>query len=338
MEFHPYVLQADSPLHARRKFQTGQLMHGASRRIPATATLRILDLCLNPRKSSLPATLHNPLLVSIDIGAVSWSRKDVYDDLGVAMLDTALLPSQPAATDKDFAIALTTRYFIVRRQPRGLTPAPKPYLYGQPEYCSLDGLRSAFRSIINQYDAEGNRRPVFIVGHDIRSDIRLCKERFGIRLDQEPSISVFLDTYAMVRPVFNFHHVDIKYLLEIFDLYGRQKHCSGNDAVYTLQALFLCFKAWKEQELVRQSFEVLKEEFEADERLWQQRLETFARVPASFEARRQESEKVRLQQERERKDARAERRAVLKATRIRPEEAALMEEAALEDGFMGLLQ
>lgn len=223
---------------------TNHLSH-SQQTCPGNAMLQTLKDGLSPTQAIVPTYLKEPILVSIDVGLDQRAR---LDTIGIACLDTRSLA---ARTEE----AVSTRLLLVRRRLLPVNTRTRQYLFGIPEHAPPDAARQILETTFRQVDPEQSRlRNIFLVGHNINSDLKYLKDTLDFSIESVPTIVAIIDTQQLARCVFNFRHkyVSLKQTLLSLGVQTRQLHNSGNDAVYTLKALIHLFCRYQ-TDLVNQS-------------------------------------------------------------------------------------
>jgi hypothetical protein len=218
---------------------TSHISH-PQRTCPGDNVLQVLKSSLNPDQTLTPRCLKDPILVSIDVGLAQIGQ---LDTIGIACLDSRLL------TPSRMEDSITTRLLLLRRRSLPLNQRTRQYLFNIPEHSPPKATRDVLPTIFSQVDQErGGPRNIFLVGHNIKCDIRYLEDNLDFSILSMPSIVTVIDTQQLARRVFKFWHkyISLKLALSALGITARQLHNSGNDAVYTLKVLLLMFCSYQE--------------------------------------------------------------------------------------------
>jgi hypothetical protein len=109
--------------------------------------------------------------------------------------------------------------------------------------CQSHKFRSFQPPIIDVQSSSrsaANARPIIVVGHDIRNDLRSLSN-VGFVIMQVARVVSFLDTQKIARDLFwkenREYNVSLKNLCALFGIEAKKLHNCGNDAAYTLLVL-----------------------------------------------------------------------------------------------------
>jgi hypothetical protein len=232
--------------------------------------LQMLKNSLNPDQALTPRCLIDPILVSIDVGLGS---RGCLNDNGIASLD---LRSLARSQTED---AITARLLLLRRTSIPLNNGTRQYLFGIPKHSPPEAAREILHATCIQVDQkQGGFRNVFLVGHDIKSDIKYLEKALGFDIVSVPSIIAVIDAQQLARRVFSFRHkcMSLHRTLSSLGIAARQLNNSDNDAFYTLKALIHLFCNYQADAMDQAKLCVAPSTHERDEMVelfWRERLD-----------------------------------------------------------------
>jgi len=170
-----------------------------------------------------------PILVAIDVEA--WERDhNQITEIGIATLDTALIPSASelpslSLADTDLEninyekTAPRTRASAINelikcrhlrihenrtlRNGMYVTDAADKFDFGTSEWVGLADVPAILGESLRFYDENGNKRPVIIVGHDVKQDLAYLRVT-GYDVWNIKDLEV-MDTTAMHKAVYDSH-------------------------------------------------------------------------------------------------------------------------------------
>lgn len=183
--------------------------------------------------------LWDAILVSFDLepkaNNVSQNRYNELKEIGICMLDTRSL------TFKAPAPTLETRNFIVGGHKK-LSHKARNFHFGASEHVDGTDVNKLILKLLHIPDekevdmAQPKYRNIVLVGHGLRSDLLILRKR-GIRFEDISTIVYKLDTSYLAKEVLgtNFR---LRGLLHMLEIPTENLHNAGNDANFTLRALF----------------------------------------------------------------------------------------------------
>jgi hypothetical protein len=210
-----------------------------------------------------------PILVSFD---VAHGMKNSLNTIGVSILDTrsfARLETRKLKPHQHtHSILLTGTYVLYYGNPgvrraRGkvrfgghvqkviksnrMSLLRHLFSYSEKEdtepCCQSHKFRSFQPSVIDvqsSIKSAANTRPIIVVGHDIRNDIRSLSN-VGFDITQVARVVSFLDTQKIARDLIwkedRGYNISLKDLCGLFGIEAKKLHNCGNDAAYTLLVL-----------------------------------------------------------------------------------------------------
>jgi hypothetical protein len=108
--------------------------------------------------------------------------------------------------------------------------------------CQSHKFRSfqpPFIDVQSSIKSAANARPIIVVGHDIRNDLRSLSN-VGFDITQVARVVSFLDTQKIARDLIwedRGYNISLKDLCTLFGIEAKKLHNCGNDAAYTLLVL-----------------------------------------------------------------------------------------------------
>lgn len=200
---------------------------------PGETMLQVLKTSLNPNRTNFRLRSTDPILVSIDIGVGS---KGSLETIGIAQLDTRFGACENT---------ISTTLLLLRRRRLPSNTRIRQYIFGVPEYSPPEATHETLQTRFNQPDQEhpGQFRNIFLVGHNVRSDMKYLKDTIAFDAEAMSTVVAIIDTQQLAWCVFKspFKYMSLKQTLATLGIQARQLHNSGNDAVYTLVALLRLF-------------------------------------------------------------------------------------------------
>ena len=130
-------------------------------------------------------------------------------------------------------------------------------------------------------------RNIFLVGHNIDSDIRFLHDSLFFDIRSIHSINAIIDTDDLGRSVFNMpkRSLTLKRTMSNLGMKARQCHNRGNDAVYSLKAMLGLFCNWQEN-AIKQAKQFVGSGYPeldaAVELLWRERLELLRKIARCY--------------------------------------------------------
>jgi hypothetical protein len=213
--------------------------------------------------------ISEPILVSFD---VSHGMKNSLNTIGVSILDTrsfARLETRKLKPHQHTHSILWTGTYVLYYGNPGVRRAREKARFGGHVQKVTKSNRMSLLSHLFSYDKEedtesccqshkfrpfqppiidvqsssrsaANARPIIVVGHDIRNDLRSLSN-VGFDITQVARVVSFLDTQKIARDFFwkedRGYNVSLKDLCAPFGIEAKKLHNCGNDAACTLLVL-----------------------------------------------------------------------------------------------------
>ncbi|KAI5804493.1 hypothetical protein EDC01DRAFT_597750, partial [Geopyxis carbonaria] len=203
-----------------------------------------------------------PMLIAIDVEA--WERdRNKVTEIGISILDTALIPplcdlpnltihdidmelyhddlSKRPRTRADTIVDLIQRRHIRILEHKNLrngmyvSDAADKFDFGTSEWLSLRDVPAMLGEVFRNFDANGNKRKVMLVGHDVKQDLEYLRIT-GYDVWNIKDLEV-LDTATMNKAIAQEYDPRSlsKVLMDLGVIFWNL-HNAGNDAAYTLEA------------------------------------------------------------------------------------------------------
>ncbi|KAI1369210.1 hypothetical protein F5Y08DRAFT_352955 [Xylaria arbuscula] len=186
--------------------------------------------------------------VCVDIEAYERDTRTITE-IGLAVLDTEdLIETPPGENGKDwfsliqpYHLRIHENRFIVNS--KYVKGCPEAFNFGKSQIVPLKDIREVVDNIISGGDPE-DQRPIVIVGHDIRMDLKFLL-RIGYNPWSVPSIIDEIDTSHMLQRIERATNSrGLEAMCATVGIDGKNYHNGGNDAVYTLQAMIAMAVKW----------------------------------------------------------------------------------------------
>ncbi|KAI0542260.1 hypothetical protein GGR58DRAFT_526336 [Xylaria digitata] len=179
--------------------------------------------------------------VCVDVEAYEKDAR-VVTEIGLAVLDTEdIVDTCPGEKGENWFSLVQAYHFRIKERryivnSEYVQGCPEAFDFGESQVIPNKDINKAVGRVIGDKNSE-DERPVIIVGHDIRQDLKYLT-MIGYNPWGIPQIVDEVDTKDMFRRMERgLHGRSLAMICTELGIPGRNYHNAGNDAVYTLRAM-----------------------------------------------------------------------------------------------------
>ncbi|KAJ2988080.1 hypothetical protein NUW58_g4161 [Xylaria curta] len=179
--------------------------------------------------------------VCVDVEA--WEKETrTVTEIGLAVLDTEdVMDICPGERGANWFSHIQAHHFRIKERcyminSEFVQGCPEAFDFGKTQIVPVRDINRFVREVIGDSESE-DQRPVIIVGHDVRQDLKYLQQ-IGYNPWCVPQIVDEVDTMAMFQRIErNPNNRGLGSMCAELGILGYNYHNAGNDAVYTLQAM-----------------------------------------------------------------------------------------------------